>query len=181
MALKQTYRFKFKNVIWKSGYIYTFRYNSYRSDPTPTIILLQRTTGRHPNTGNQHNYITGINFTYIPRSHRRLFGLQWKNAMERTRGNVQFTWNDVKRQFPYLRFGIRRYLLNPNYRIQKPIEIPLDDMEDAIIDTWSKDYSKKVKVDMVQKFNRIKKFQKAHNKKTKKSLRSMFGGFFSRR
>ncbi len=178
MALKQTYQFKFKNIFWKSGYIYKFRYNAYRHDPTPTIILLYKITGRHPNTGNQWNLIQGINFTYIPRSHRRLMSMQWVNHMESSRGNVQFTWNNVKRQFPYLRFGIRRYMLNPNYRIQEPIEVPFDDMEDAIVDTFSHDFSKKVQVDLANKFNRIQKNIKKTNKRT---LGGIFGRMFGQR
>jgi len=173
MAIKVDYNFRSHGLRWKSGHIYKFRYNAYRNDPTPTIILMGRYTGTHPNTGHQWRLIQGINFTYIPRSHRRLFAMQWVNTMERTGGDVRFTWNDVKRQFPYLKFGIRRYVLKPSYRIQKPIEIPMEDMEDAIIDTWSKDFSKKIKVDMVQKFKRIQKFT---NKNNKRSLFDVFRG-----
>jgi hypothetical protein len=57
-------------------------------------------------------------------------------------------------------------MLKPAYRIQNPVEIPMENMEDAIVDTWSKDFSKKVKVDMVQKFRRIQDFQKKHKKRT---------------
>ncbi len=172
MAIKLVNKFKFKNLTWKSGYVYTFRYNAYRNDPTPTIILMYRVHGINPNTGHMHNYIQGINFTYIPRSHRMLFGMQWQNAMERTRGNATFSWELVKRQFPYLRYGIRRYLLTPNYRIQNPIGIQINDMEDAITDTWSKDFSKKVRVDMVNKYKRIKDNTKKHNKNT---ISDLFG------
>ncbi len=178
MALKFDYNFKSHGINWSSGYIYRFRYNAYRHDPTPTIILMSRTTGIHPNTGHQHRYISGINFTYIPRSHRRLFAMQWKNTMEMSNGNVQFTWNDVKRRYPYLRFGIRRYVLKPVYRIQEPIQVPFDDMEDAIVDTFSKDFSKKVQVDLANKFNRIQKNIKKTNKRT---LGGIFGRMFGQR
>ena len=180
MAIKVDYKFKSHGITWRSGYLYRFRYNAYRNDPEPLIILMGRYLGIHPNTGHQWRLIQAINLNYIPRSHRKLFALQWKNHMEFSNGDVVFTWDKVKRQFPYLRFGIRRYVLRPTYRIQNPIEIPFDDMDDAIIDTWSKDFSKKIKIDMAQKFQRIKKFQKLHKKKVKKSLKNMFGGFFSR-
>jgi hypothetical protein len=180
MAIKVDYKFRSHGITWKSGYLYKFRYNAYRNDPTPLVILMGRYLGRHPNTGHQWRLIQCINLNYIPRSHRKLFAMQWKNHMEAS-NNVVFTWNKVKRQFPYLRFGIRRYVLKPVYRIQNLIEIPFDDMEDAIIDTWDKDFSKKVKIDMAQKFKRIQKFTKLHKKKVAKGLRSMFGGFFGRR
>ena len=166
MAIRLINEFKFKNLTWKSGHVYSFRYNAFRHDPHPTIILMYKVYGDHPNTGHRHNYIQGINFTYIPRSHRMLFGMQWQNAMIRTRGNATFSWDLLKRQFPYLRFGIRRYLLTPSYRIQDPIGIQIDDMEEAITDTWSKDFSKKVKIDMAQKYRRIQKNVKTQNKKT---------------
>ena len=179
MAIRFIDNFKFKNLDWKSGYLYSFRYNAYRNDPEPLAILMGKYTGRHPNTGYQWNLLQMINLNYIPRSHRKIFGMQWQYEMERTNGNPLFTWKSVQRNFPYLRYGIRRYMVKPVYRIQNPIEIPLDQMEEAIISTFDKDFSKKVKLDLVKKFQRIKKNQKKQRKRTLGGLfGSKLGGLF---
>ncbi len=173
MALSFDHRFKMSGIWWTSGHVYTFRYSSWIHDPTPTIVLLHRTRGIHPNTGHQHRYITGINLSYIPRSHRRLFAMVWVEEYERTNGNTRLTWEMVKRQFPFLQYGIRRYLTKPAYYIQNPREIPFEHLEDAIVDTWSKDFSKKLKVDLMKKYRHAKKDVQKHKK-------NPFGKFLNR-
>ena len=70
----------------------------------------------------------------------------------------------MKRQYPWLKIGIRRYLTKPAYYIQNPEEIPPEGLEDAIIDSWHKDFSKKVKIDLMKKFYSVKKGVKKHKK-----------------
>jgi len=72
MALKIDYTFRHAGITFKSGHFYSFRYNAWRNDPKPLIILLYRITGIHPSTGHQWRLIQAINLNYIPRSHRRM-------------------------------------------------------------------------------------------------------------
>lgn len=164
MALQVDLNFRMNGIQWQSGHVYTFRYNAWQHDPEPTIVLMGRYTGIHPNTGHQWRLIQGINLTYIPRSHRRLFAMIWVQEYERAQGNTIFTWQRVKRQFPFLQYGVRRYMFKPSYYIQNPREVPFEDLEQAITDTWSKDFSKKIKIDLMKKFRSIKQNVKRHNK-----------------
>lgn len=115
--------------------------------------------GTHPNTGHQWRFLQGINFTYIPRSIRRQFANQWKEVITRT-NNPKFTWEMVKRRYPYLENAVRRYFIKPNYYITDLIEIPFDDMEKVIVSTWSKDFSKKIKISLLSKFRNIMRRRK---------------------
>ena len=124
---------------------------------------MYRVSGLHPNTGHQHRYIQGINLSYVPRSHRRLFAIQWIQEYERTNGDTRFTWQIVKRRFPFLQYAVRRYMFKPAYYIQNPIEIQFENMEDAIIDTWAKDFSKKVRIDLMKKYHSVKQNVRKHN------------------
>lgn len=173
MALQVDLNFRMNGIQWQSGHVYRFRYNAWQHDPEPTLILMYRIRGTHPNTGHQWRLIQGINLSYIPRSGRRLFAMTWVNEYERTEGNTVLTWQRVQRQFPYLEFGVRRYLTKPNYYIQRPYEIPFENLEDAIIDTWSKDFSKKIKIDLMKKFNFVKQNIKRHK-------RNPFGRFLNK-
>jgi hypothetical protein len=172
-GLKVDYTFRFNGLTWQSGYFYTFRYRAYQSDPIPLIILFYRITGINPSTGHQWRLIQGINMNYIPRSHRRLFLMQWQNYYETSRGNIKFTYEQMKRQYPYLRYGIRRYLTKPVYYIQKPYEIPMDKVEEAVLSTFDKDFSHKIKLELAKKYKEVSSNIKAHNRKVKKGL---FGG-----
>jgi len=152
MAIRRIFRKKFHGVMLKSGYIYTFRYSSWINDPTPTIIFMYSLEGTHPRTGHQFRFLQAINFTYIPRSMRRSFANEWTRVFQQTNGNVQFTWEIVKRRYPYLKHAVRRYFIKPTYYITKLQEIPFEDMEKVIVSTWSKDFSRKIKVSLLQKF-----------------------------
>ena len=128
-------------------------------------------SGTHPKTGRQWRFVQMINFTYLPRTMRRSFALEWVQVFERSNGNVKFTWDVVKRKYPFMKHAIRRYFYSPNYYISKLKEVPFEDMEKVIVSTWSRDFSKKLKVSLFSKFSsalkgrrKIKK-QAAKNKK----------------
>lgn len=157
MSIRVIMRKNFHNVSWRSGHVYKFKYTAWSNDPEPVIILMYALDGIHPNTGHQHRYFQAINFTYIPRAQRKQFASVWVREWERTGGSFQFTWDRVKREFPYLQNAVRRYFFKPSYYIQNPIEIPLEDMEDVIVSTWSKDFSKKLKTNLAQKFKNAKR------------------------
>ncbi len=110
--------------------------------------------GNHPRTGNQWRFFQGINFTYIPRSMRRQFARDWVRTLERTRGNVRFTWELVQRRYPYLKNAVRRYFYRPTYYIRDLNEVPLEDIEKVVVSTWSKDFSKKLKASLISKFRK---------------------------
>jgi len=163
MSLTIDLNFKLNGIVWQSGHVYRFRYNAWQHDPEPTLILLYRIRGYHPTTGHEWRVIQGINLSYVPRTFRKIFAATWVNEYEYTNGNTQFTWERVKRQFPYIEMGIRRYMYKPTYYIQNPEEVPYEMLEDVIIDTWAKDFSKKVKIDLMRKYNAVKKDVKKHN------------------
>ena len=145
MAVKRVYKKKFKNVIVKSGFVYSFKYLAFSNDPNPVCIILYALEGIS-HTGHQFRFFQGINFTYIPRNIRKQFAKEWKEVMKKSNGNVKFTWEKVKRRYPQLKVAIRRYFFKPSYYITKLVEIPLDDIEKVVISTWSKDFSKKIEL-----------------------------------
>ena len=165
-------------VSWRSGHFYTFRYNAFRQDPNPTIILMYKIEGINKDTGHQWRLIQGININYIPRAQRKAFVTLWQGEMEKNKGNVEFTWNLVQMRFPYLELAVRRYVTKPVYRIQKATYIPVDQLEDAVISTWGKDFNKKVEMDINAKRQRIMGRGVAL-KKTYKKKWGMFGGLKS--
>lgn len=154
--LRQHRTKNFKGITWKSGHIYKFRYQAWNNDPEPVIILLNSYSGTHPTSGNQWRFFQGINFTYIPRPQRRHFAERWSQEWEQTNGNVEMTWQRVVQQFPYLKGAIRRYFYQPSYYISKAIEVPMEDMEQVIVSTWNKDFSKKLRTNLMDKFRRTK-------------------------
>jgi len=157
MAIKRVYKKRFSGVNIKSGYIYNFKYKAWENDPQPTVIMMYALEGIHPNTGHQWRFFQAINFTYIPRAQRMMFAKEWKIIFERTNGNVRFTWEIVKKRYPFLKKAVRRYFYKPNYYITGLKEIPYDQMEKYIISTWSKDFSKKIKSSLINKFRRTLK------------------------
>lgn len=184
MSLKVDYVFRLNGITWNSGYFYTFRYRAYNQDPQPLIILFYRITGINPSTNHQWRLIQGINMNYIPRSHRRLFLMQWENYYNVSNGNIKYTYDMMKRQHPYMRFGIRRYMTKPVYYIQNPYEIPVDRVEDAVMSTFDKDYSQKIKLELSQKYRDVMNNVRTHNKKTRKGLfggGSLFRNLFNRK
>ena len=168
MALRQHTQKKFKNVIWRSGQVYKFKYQAWNNDPEPVIVLINAYSGRHPTTQHEWHFFQGINFTYIPRSHRRQFAAAWMNEWESGR-RPEFSWNIILTRYPYLKNAIRRYFYTPNYYITDVVPVPLEDMEQVIVSTWSKDFSKKLKTSLVSKF------RKARSNVNKGLLSGFFG------
>ncbi len=175
MALQIDYTFNKNGIVWQSGHFYSFRYQAWQNDPKPLIILLYRIRGIHPTTGHQWRLMQGINLNYIPRSHRRIFINQWTWHYKQHNGNIRFTYEDMKRQYPYLRYGVRRYMTKPDYYVINPVEIDIDHIEEAVLSTYDKDFSRKVAQEVVNKYNRVMQRTKEQNQKTRKGL---FGGIF---
>ena len=175
MALTISYTFNKNGITWQSGHFYSFRYQAWANDPIPLIILFYRIQGIHPTTGHQWRLLQGINLNYLPRSHRRLFINQWVYYYNQNNGNVRFTYQDMLRKYPWLRFGIRRYMTKPDYYIKNPVEIDIDHIEEAVLSTYDKDFSKKVAQEVTDKYHRVMARTKEQNAKTKKGL---FGGIF---
>jgi hypothetical protein len=154
MAVTRKFKKRFKGVTVKSGHIYTFGYQAWENDPKPVVIMMYALDGTHPNTKHQWRFFQAINFTYIPRTMRRTFAAEWTRVLERNQGDVKFTWEVVQRRYPYLKGAVRRYFFKPTYFIKDLKEIPFDMMEDVIVSTWSKDFSKKLKTSLLGKFRR---------------------------
>ena len=173
--LNISYTFNKNGIVWQSGHFYSFRYQAWQNDPIPLIILFYRIQGIHPNTGHQWRLLQGVNLNYIPRTHRRLFINQWTWYYKQHNGNIRFTYEDMQRRYPWLRYGVRRYMTKPDYYIKNPVEIDIDNIEEAVLSTYDKDFSKKVAMEVTAKYNRVMTRTKEQNKKTNKGL---FGGVF---
>ena len=156
MALKISYNKRFKGINWQSGHIYKFKYQSWQHDPEPVIILMYSFSGLHPTSGHEWHFFQGINFTYIPRKDRAKFAERWMQEWQKSNGNLKFTWGKVEKEFPYLKSAVRRYFYKPNYYIQKPMEVPMEDMDKVVVSTWSKDFSKKLRSNLVNKMKKAK-------------------------
>jgi hypothetical protein len=113
--------------------------------------------GTHPNTGNQWRFFQAINFTYIPRSVRKRFLDDWMRILQGST-DPRFTWELIKRRYPWLKVAVRRYFFQPNYYMTSLREIPIDQIEKEVISTWHKDFSKKVKTALFR--NRKKRTKK---------------------
>lgn len=148
---------KFQGIQWKSGHVYKFKYSAWTQDPEPVIILMYAFSGTHPNTGHEWTFFQGLNFSYLSRPVRRQFAQVWLREWQRNNGNMEFTWNRVLQEFPQMKDAVRRYFYSPNYYITNAMEIPLEDMEDVIVSTWSKDFSKKVKASVINKYKQAMK------------------------
>ena len=155
MAIRLKGKRRSHGITWKTGEIYTFRYQAWENDPQPTVILMYGVDGTHPNTGHQHRYYQGVNLSYVPRGDRKKFAQEWQRIYTENNGRVEFTWDLVQNQYPYLRNAVRRYFFKPSYYIQNAKHIPMDEMEDAVVGTWGKDFSKKVKTELVRKFRSL--------------------------
>lgn len=180
MALKINGNFKFKGIRWRSGHLYKFKYSNWYEDPNPLVIVLYKITGIHKNSGHQWNLLQAINMNYVPRHIRRNFAINWVQSLERNNGNVLLTWDEVKAKFPGLAKSdaIRRYQLKPNYMIQNPEYVPIEKMEEALISSWHKDYSKKIKLALTRKYKSAqkKKKKRTDDKGITKILKTIFGG-----
>jgi hypothetical protein len=175
MALRISYKKKLHGVTFMSGHIYSFKYRAWHRDPNPLIIFMYAIEGINPSTGHQWRLIQAVNFSYLPRAVRRQFAQIWTEVFRRTNGNTRFTYNILKQRFPYMDIAIRRYMLKPTYYISKLKEVPFDNMEKAITGTWQKDFSKSVKVALLQKFRTATKGHKDVKKKARE--RARFFGF----
>lgn len=171
MAIRRVYKKRFKGVNMQSGLFYTFRYRAWANDPKPTIILMYALEGTNQRTGHQWRFFQGINFTYIPRSVRKRFIDDWIRIVQNTSPvNLRFSWELVKRKYPWLKVAVRRYFFKPNTYINDLKQIPLDEVERYVVSTWHKDFSKKVKTELINKFRRV--FMR-RNKKEKKRKRDL--------
>ena len=142
MSLRRVLSVKYGRGGFKSGHIYNFRYTNYENDPEPTVICLCAVKGVHERTGHRHNYIQAINFTYIPRSQRKQFVKIWVHLMKSTKGHMLLSWTMIEKRWPFMKIAIRRYTLDGGL-IQTHREIPVDDIESAVMGTWHKDFSLK--------------------------------------
>lgn len=64
-------------------------------------------------------------------------------------------------------------MTKPTYYIQNSIEIDFDNIEEAVLSTYDKDFSQSLKRELVSKYRRVMDRTQKHNKKTRQSL---FGG-----
>lgn len=156
MALRSHLQKKFKNVVWRSGQVYKFKYQAWQNDPEPVIVFMNAYSGRHPTTQHEWHFFQGINFTYIPRPQRRQFAEAWVREWE-SGNRPNFSWDTILTRYPYLKNAIRRYFYKPNYYITDVVQVPLEDMEDVIVSTWSRDFSKKLKTSLVQKYRKARR------------------------
>lgn len=154
MPLKSYNRIKHHNVTLKSGNMYNFKYAAYENDPTPTILFINAIKGLHPNTGHQWRLIQGINMSYIPRKDRKRFIEVWKNEMKKG-SSMDITWKKIKSKYPYIQYGIRRYMLKPTYYMRNLRWISPEDWEKEVIKSWHKDFSSSLKRAIASK---LKKF-----------------------
>lgn len=172
MPLRHVYRKKFKGVTLKTGHFYKFKYQAWERDPKPVVIFMASIEGIHENSGHQWRILQCINFTYIPRAFRKRFLKVWLKELEKP-GNIRFTWKKIVAKYPYLKPAIRRYFFKPSYYIRSLEEIPLDDVERVVVSTFSKDFSKKIKMTLIGKFKKALKAREAAKKakKAKKAKR----------
>lgn len=149
MEQKQTgltvkYRTRGVGTVWfKTGHVYTFRYLNYQNDPKPLIICINSVYGIYPRTKHKHNYVQGINFSYIPRNKRKDFIRVWLKMWDTTHGHAILSWKMIRKRFPYLQTAIRRYLLTGGM-IRELKEIPYEEVEGAVIGSMVKDFSKRI-------------------------------------
>jgi hypothetical protein len=143
---------------------------AWEHDPKPVVIFMASIEGLHPNTGHQWRLFQCINFTYIPRAHRKRFLKIWMKELDK-KGNIKFTWKKVVAKYPYLKPAIRRYFFKPNYYIRNLEEIPLDRVEKVVISTFSRDFSKKITTALLSKFKKALKTRQMGRKKKKKPKR----------
>jgi hypothetical protein len=125
--------------------------------------------GTHPNTGHQWRILQAINFTYIPRGIRKRFMDIWLKELQRSR-NIKFTWQKVLTRYPFLKIGVRRYFFTPTYYIKSLEEIPLDQVEKAVVSTYGKDFAKKIRTAILSKWAKILGRRKEENRKRRRKI-----------
>lgn len=144
MALKIYKKFTHNKVRMKSGRFYKFNYIPYQNEPQPHGILLYGIFGINPSTNHQWRLFQLLSLTYLPRRDRKRFIEEWKREWERSNGNVELTWEMVKRRFPYIQHTIRRYQTKPNYYVNRLEEIPYENWEAEVVKSWHKDFSSQI-------------------------------------
>ena len=170
MAVRRIFKKKMHGVVLKSGYVYSFKYTAWKNDPNPVIIFMYALEGINPSTGHQWRFLQGINFSYLPRTMRKMFASDWKRVFAANNGNVRFTYEMMQRHYPWMSHAIRRYFTKPNYYLSNLQEVPFENMEAAIVSTWIKDFSKKVKFSLFQYFHSAMQGRKEIKKKAKSNL-----------
>jgi hypothetical protein len=130
-------------VTWQSGAVYNFAYQNWQNDPTPMIVFINGVFGVNPSSGHRWNLIQGINFSYIDRSLRKMFAEEWMKILKKERINAQFSWQRIMVNWPFLHDAIRRYLLLPEYLISNVVRVYPKDIKDALIGSWSKEFTLK--------------------------------------
>lgn len=151
LIIHESYRFQ--NLTLKSGGVYSFNYSNFLNDPQPLILNLHVITGTHETSGKQWNLISAINLNYVPRKDRFVFAKDWQTAWEYSK-NISLTWQHIKRHFPYIEHGIRRYLVRPNYLISNLVEIPKEKYEEVIAKSMFKDYSDQIRRSIIVKWRK---------------------------
>ena len=136
---------------------------AWENDPQPTVIFMYSLEGTHQRTGHQWRILQCCNFTYIPRKDRKRFAKLWVETLNRTK-NPKFTYQLLERKYPYLQIAVRRYFFKPAYYITQLKEIPQEELEKAIISTFTKDFSKKVKKALLGKFKRVLRNRKKYKR-----------------
>lgn len=155
MSLILHENFNFHGVNLKSGGIYRFNYANFLNDPEPLILNLHVITGTHPTSGRQWNLIQAINLNYIPRKDRIVFSKDWRIAWEYSK-NISLTWQHIKRHYPYIEFGVRRYLIRPDYIISNLKDIKKEDFDGVIAKSMFKDYSDYIKRQIIAKWRKVR-------------------------
>lgn len=155
MAIRISPTHKHGKVTMQSGHFYTFKYQGFKHDPKPHIIFINKWEGTHPNTGNQMRFVQAINLNYIPRQDRKRFVEDWMEQFQKSK-STEFTWNLVKRKYPYLKFAIRRYFWKPPYYISNLEYLDtIEKINKTIVGNWAKDFSKNIKMKLAQFFKRF--------------------------
>lgn len=145
MALRAKFVQNFKGVTLTSGQIYNFAYAGFQNDPSPLIIFLYWMEGTHPRTHNQWKFFQAINLNYLSRSYRQNFVKNWVETLYNTR-SLKMTWARLSTMFPEMKFATRRYLYRPTYYIKGLRAVPLDRIEEEVVGSIYKDYSRQARI-----------------------------------
>lgn len=138
---------KHSGVTFKAGHFYTFKYRAFQHDPQPLIIFISAAEGINPKTGNQHRYIQGINLNYIPLRDRKRFLKEFRSTIDRTK-NIKFTWNIIKKRYPYIAYAVRRYFYMPRYYIYDLSKIPEEAVQGVVAGSAARDFSKQIQAQL---------------------------------
>lgn len=155
MAIRVSPIHKHGKVTMKSGNFYTFKYQGFKHDPSPHVVFINKLEGTHPKTNHEWHFVQCINLNYIPRQDRKRFVEDWMEQFQKSK-STEFTWNLVKRKYPYLKFAIRRYFWKPPYYISKLEHLDtIEKINKTIVGNWAKDFSKQIKMKLAQFFKRF--------------------------